>query len=93
MIRVLIERDIADDLADHYEKAARATLTEAMQAHGFISGEALHDTQNPNHRVVLATFRSVQDWQRWARSPERQEAMATINPMLISEEKITVLEH
>jgi heme-degrading monooxygenase HmoA len=93
MIRVLIERDIADDLADHYEKAARATLTEAMQAHGFISGEALHDTQNPNHRVVLATFRSVQDWQRWARSPERQEAMATINPMLTCDEKITLLEH
>ncbi|MCP8689290.1 antibiotic biosynthesis monooxygenase family protein [Marinobacterium sedimentorum] len=93
MIRVLIERDIADDLADHYEKAARATLTEAMQAHGFISGEALHDTQNPNHRVVLATYRTIQDWQRWARSDQRQEAMAVINPMLISEEKITVLEH
>jgi heme-degrading monooxygenase HmoA len=93
MIRVLIERHIADDLSDHYEKAARATLTEAMQAHGFISGEALHNIQDSNHRVVLATFRSVQDWQRWARSPERQEAMATINPMLISQEKITLFEH
>nr|WP_067289632.1 antibiotic biosynthesis monooxygenase [Marinobacterium profundum] len=93
MIRVLIERHIADDLASYYEQAARATLTEAMQAHGFISGEALHDIQNPNHRVVLATYRSIQDWQRWARSAERQEAMAVINPMLISDEKITLLEH
>ncbi|ANG63311.1 antibiotic biosynthesis monooxygenase [Marinobacterium aestuarii] len=93
MIRVLIERHIADDLADHYEQAARATLTEAMQAHGFISGEALHNSQDPNHRVVLATYRSIQDWQRWARSAERQEAMAVINPMLIREEKITILEH
>jgi heme-degrading monooxygenase HmoA len=93
MIRVLIERYIADDLADHYEKAARATLTQAMQAHGFISGEALHDVQDPNHRVVLATFRTIGDWQRWARSGERQEAMATINPMLTSDEKITLLEH
>ncbi len=93
MIRVLIERHIADDLADHYEQAARATLAEAMQAHGFISGEALHNTQDPNHRVVLATYRTLQDWQRWARSAERQEAMAVINPMLVSEEKITLLEH
>ena len=93
MIRVLIERHIADDLSELYEKAARATLTEAMQAHGFISGEALRNIQDPNHRVILATFRSVQDWQRWARSPERQEPMATINPMLITEEKITLFEH
>ncbi len=93
MIRVLIERHIADGLADLYEEAARATLVQAMQAHGFISGESLHDTQNPDHRIVLATYRTLQDWQRWARSAERQEMMAAINPMLTREEKITLLEH
>lgn len=93
MIRVLIERQIADGLAEHYEKAARNTLQTAMQAHGFISGEALHDMNNPNHRVVLATFRTIQDWQRWASSPERQEIMEALNPMLETDEKITILQH
>jgi len=93
MIRVIIERHIADDLGVHYEKAARETLQLAMQAHGFISGEALKNTGDPSHRVVIATYRTLQDWQRWARSSERQEMMATINPMLETEEKVTVLEH
>jgi len=93
MIRVLIERHIADGLTEHYENAARNTLQQAMQAHGFISGEALHDINNPCHRVVLATYRTIQDWQRWARSEERKEMMEAINPMLESEEKITILSH
>ncbi|MBY4677819.1 antibiotic biosynthesis monooxygenase family protein [Marinobacterium arenosum] len=93
MIRVLIERHIADGLAEHYEKTARETLQKAMQAHGFITGEALHNTEDPNHRVVLATYRTIQDWQRWARSPERQEMLDQLMPMLESEEKVTILEH
>lgn len=93
MIKVLIERQIADGLAEHYEKAARNTLQVAMQAHGFISGEALHDMNNPNHRMILATFRTVQDWQRWCHSPERKEIMESIIPMLETDEKITLLQH
>ncbi|GGK83075.1 antibiotic biosynthesis monooxygenase family protein [Amphritea balenae] len=93
MIRVLIERHIADDLAEHYEKAARNTLQTAMQAHGFISGESLRNSNDSNHRIVLATFRTIQDWQRWHASPERKEIMEAIMPMLETEEKITVLEH
>ena len=93
MIRVLIERHIADDLAEHYEKAARNTLQTAMQAHGFISGESLKSAYDPNHRVVMATFRNIADWQRWHSSQERKEIMEAITPMLETEEKITILEH
>ena len=77
----------------HYDKAARETLQLAMQAHGFISGEALQNALDPNHRLVIATYRTLQDWQRWASSEERQEMMAMLNPMLESEEKITIFEH
>ncbi|UTW01717.1 antibiotic biosynthesis monooxygenase [Amphritea atlantica] len=93
MIRVLIERHIADDLAEHYEKAARNTLQMAMQAHGFISGESLKNSNDPNHRVVMATFRTIQDWQRWHSSEERKQIMEAIMPMLETEEKVTILEH
>ncbi|MGI1670993.1 MAG: antibiotic biosynthesis monooxygenase [Neptuniibacter sp.] len=93
MIRVLIERHVAEDLVEHYEKSARETLQLAMQAHGFISGEALKNAYDPNHRLVVATYRTLQDWQRWAGSDERKEMMATLSPMLETEEKITIFEH
>ncbi|QEQ97149.1 antibiotic biosynthesis monooxygenase family protein [Neptunomonas concharum] len=93
MIKVIIERHIAEDLTELYEKAARVTLQKAMQAHGFISGEALKNAYDPNHRIVIATYRTVQDWHRWLSSEERKEVMEQIIPMLDRDEKFTVLEH
>jgi heme-degrading monooxygenase HmoA len=93
MIRVLIERHVAEDLIGHYEKAARDTLQLAMGAHGFISGEVLKNAYDPNHRLVVATYRTLQDWQRWASSPERKEMMEALGPMLETEEKVTIYEH
>jgi heme-degrading monooxygenase HmoA len=93
MIKVIIERHIADELGEHYEKAAKATLQKAMQAHGFISGEALRDFDDHNHRIVIANYRTINDWQLWLGSVERKEMMEQIRPMLDREEKFTILEH
>ncbi len=93
MIKVIIERYVAEDLFEHYEKASKATLQLAMQASGFISGEALSNVYDANHRVVIATYRTLQDWHRWHASEARKDMMEQITPMLEHEEKITVWEH
>ncbi|SIQ08867.1 antibiotic biosynthesis monooxygenase family protein [Marinobacterium stanieri] len=93
MIRVLIERHIASELSEHYDRVARETLQAAMHFPGFISGEALHNSADPNHRVILATYRSENDWLRWASSDERRDMMDQINPMLETDEKVTVFSH
>jgi len=93
MIKVIIERHIADELGAHYENAAKTTLQKAMQAHGFISGEVLMDVDDHNHRIIIATYRTVDDWYRWLSSNERKEMMEQIRPMLDREEKFMLLEH
>ena len=92
MIRVIIERFIAESLESNYEITAKQTLQKAIQAPGFISGESLKDIQNERHRVVLCNWRSLQDWQAWLSSHERKSMMDQLNLMLEKTEKITVLE-
>ncbi|MFE8071594.1 antibiotic biosynthesis monooxygenase family protein [Marinobacteraceae bacterium S3BR75-40.1] len=93
MIKVLIQRHIAESLEEPYEQRARAILQAAVQAPGFISGETLCDAHDRNHRILLSIWRSVADWQRWQDSPERKAMMLELNPMMDREEKITILEH
>lgn len=93
MIRVMIERLVAEELIEHYERIAGDTLQRSMRVNGFISGESLRDVINPRHRLVIATFRTLQDWQRWYSSEERRELLSQITPMLEQEEKITIFEH
>ncbi len=93
MIKVMIERQIAIDLEEHYQQRANSTLQTAMASHGFISGESLQDMDNPNHRIIFANYRTRQDWQNWYLSSARQEIMDLLRPMLTEDEKITIMTH
>lgn len=92
MIRVLIERHVAESLEPAYELRARKVLQQAVAAPGFISGETLVDSHDPNHRITLSNWRSEADWNHWFHSPERRELMAELVPMMDSQEKIMILE-
>jgi heme-degrading monooxygenase HmoA len=93
MISVLIERNIAMDMASTYEAMAKNTLHHAYQATGFINGETFTDINNPLRRFVLSKWRSVQDWHNWAHSEARKNQMNEINLLLQEQEKISILEN
>lgn len=91
MIRVIIERHIAESLESAYEERSRYILQSAVTASGFVSGETLVDASDANHRITLANWRSEADWDRWYRSEERQQLLSEVKPMMDQEEKITIL--
>lgn len=92
MIRVLIERHIAESLETAYEQQSRKVLQHSVAQPGFISGETLVDRHDRNHRITLSNWRSEADWNRWYKSRERRELMAPLIPMMDKEEAVTVLE-
>lgn len=93
MIRVLIERHIAESLETAYEERSRRILQSAVSAPGFVSGETLVDTNDSNHRFTIANWRSEVHWQQWQQSDERKNLMAELAPMMDRDEIITVLQH
>ena len=92
MIRVIIERFIAETLESNYEDSAKDILQQAIRSEGFISGESIKDAQNDRHRFIICNWRSTLDWQSWEQSMERKALMDKLNLMLEKEEKTTVLE-
>lgn len=92
MIRVLIERNIAEGLEEPYEAAARKVLQHAIQSPGYLSGESFKDMEHPNKRFVMVTWLNRYSWERWEHSQARQDCLDTFAPMLVEEEKITMLE-
>ena len=92
MIRVLIERTISESMEREFHEAQRSARQSAMTFPGYISGETLRDVANPCHHVVISTWRSAQDWEKWAHSEERQHLLAAISPCLDEPESDKVLE-
>jgi heme-degrading monooxygenase HmoA len=92
MIRVLIERRIAEGLEHYYDSTIKRTVSAVVKAPGCISGESLKDANNASRRIVMSKWESIEDWQNWFQSDARRRVIAEITPMLEDGEKITMLE-
>ncbi|TWX73444.1 antibiotic biosynthesis monooxygenase family protein [Colwellia sp. C1TZA3] len=91
MIKVLIERVLADDMETIYDAEIRKSLTAIMTAKGYISGASYSNVNNPNIRTIITNWDNVGCWNRWHKSNIRREVNKTIILMLIQDEKIKVL--
>ncbi len=92
MIRVIIEREIAEGLEQFYQAAIADLLDVMANAPGYLSGESLVEIHQPNHYVVVTRWTNEAAWNRWFQSPERQELADAIRPFLQNDEKFTLLE-
>jgi heme-degrading monooxygenase HmoA len=41
--------------------------------------------------MIITNWTTVEAWQAWAKSPERANVIASIQPILETQEKITIL--
>lgn len=91
MIKVIIERVIAEGLEVPYEQVISELLTVMTRARGYISGESLVDIDHPNHYVVIARWSDRDAWDQWFLSEDRKAIVTAIAPFLGADEKFTVL--
>lgn len=92
MIYVLIEREIAPDMQSTYEEAARKILTHAYRTVGFVEGQTFTEKGNPLRRFTLSRWQSELHWQAWYTSEDRRAQMSLLRPVLVDDERITILE-
>jgi heme-degrading monooxygenase HmoA len=91
MIRVIIEREIAEGLERFYEQAISNLLDVMANAPGYLAGESLVEIHRPNRYLVVTRWASEDAWNRWFVSAERQELLDSVRPFLQNEEKLTLL--
>lgn len=91
MIKVIIERQIAEGLETPYEKAIADLLKTMTSAPGYLSGESLIDLKQTNHYVVIALWASEDAWLNWSKSAQRKHLLSVIAPFLQTDEKFTLL--
>ena len=84
MVKVLLERNIRGRHVKEIVRLMRTLRVMAMQQPGYISGETLHAVTDPNHYLVISSWESLEHWEAWLASPERQKLQAEIDGYLES---------
>ena len=71
-VKILITRSIGQDVAQVVRPLIVELRAHAMKQHGYISGETLKCIDRPGEYLVISTWQSVDDWNKWLASQERK---------------------
>ena len=90
MIRVMIERHCKPGK----EAQLRSLLIElrmaAMQQYGYISGETLHELDDPSLFVVVSTWANLEAWRTWQVSMRRLLIEQGMDSLITTEKKLRI---
>jgi len=87
MIRAMIERKVkaGKDLSALLVELRVAAITRFP---GYVGGETLVNTEDSTNIVVISTWRSIEDWERWAASEIRAKLYERIEPFIQEKPKV-----
>ncbi len=70
-IKIIIKRIVSEDKVKYLTPLLKQLRALANNQPGYISGETLKRIDNPSEYLVISTWQSVEDWEKWFLSNER----------------------
>lgn len=76
MVKVHITRHLLEGKTKPAFKVLNQIRAAAMNQAGYVSGETLIDHEDPRKLLIVSTWKSLDNWERWKTSPERKALVA-----------------
>jgi heme-degrading monooxygenase HmoA len=54
----------------------------AKEQPGYISGETLRSTENPEDFLVISKWETAEDWEKWLKSKERRDLQGSVDSLI-----------
>ena len=71
-VKILITRSIGQEVASVVRPLIVELRAHAMKQPGYISGETLKCIDRPGEYLVISTWQSLDEWDKWLNSQERK---------------------
>jgi heme-degrading monooxygenase HmoA len=92
-VKILIRRQVPQEKAREMIPLFRQMRASATAQSGYITGETLRSLDNPREFMVISTWQSSDDWNRWLQSNERNEIQNKIDDLLGGETKYEIFHY
>jgi heme oxygenase (mycobilin-producing) len=81
-IRVMLKRWVPAEKEKDLVSLITDLRSLASKQPGYISGETMRHVSNPEEYLVISTWDSLEDWERWVASPPRKALQEKIDALL-----------
>jgi heme-degrading monooxygenase HmoA len=81
-VKILIKRTVPADKEKELISLLKELRNLGVNQPGYITGETLKNVGNPNEILVISTWQSALDWNKWVRNDKRREIQDQIDFLL-----------
>lgn len=81
-VKIIIKRNVPKDKEANLLPLLIQLRALATAQPGYISGETLRNMNSPEEYLVISTWQSAEDWEKWIGSPQRAEIQDKIDSLL-----------
>jgi heme-degrading monooxygenase HmoA len=81
-VKIILKRKFAKDKEARLLPLLIQMRALAISQAGYISGETLRNTEEPEEILVISTWQSAESWKAWFRSSQRAEIQEKIDALL-----------
>ena len=81
-VKIFIRRTIPQDKAKKMIPLYRQMRASAATQSGYITGETLRSMDSPEEFMVISTWQSSEDWNKWLKSDDRNKVQSKIDELL-----------
>ena len=81
-VKILIKRKVPEDKAKEMLPLFKQMRIMANSQPGYISGETMRRLDRSGEFLVISSWQSSDDWEKWVQSKERKEVQAKIDALL-----------
>ena len=92
-VKIVIKRKVPKDKEKELLPLIKQLRIATTQQAGYISGETLERIDKPGETIVVSTWESAEDWNRWVTSPERSALQDKIDTLLGQETEYEIYSH
>ncbi|TKB09121.1 antibiotic biosynthesis monooxygenase [Desulforhopalus sp. IMCC35007] len=81
-VKIFIKRKVQQENILKLTVLLKRLRTLTLEQEGYISGETLGRIDKKDECMVISSWRSVEDWNRWVNNPKRIEIQTEIDNIL-----------
>ncbi|KPK88395.1 MAG: antibiotic biosynthesis monooxygenase [Deltaproteobacteria bacterium SM23_61] len=81
-VKIIIRRKVSKGKEAQLLPLLLQLRAKAVSQPGYVSGETLRNTDEPEDYLVISTWQSAEDWKAWEANPARTEILKKIDSLL-----------
>lgn len=81
-VKIFIKRTVQEEGLAELNFLLKRLRALTLEQPGYISGETLNRLDKPNESMVISTWNSLEDWNKWVNNPKRNEVQVQIDNLI-----------